>query len=255
MSDRGFTADVQPRVITVKRGKRGCKVPVLLAFGVSIAIMLAVLPSLGKTDTLDGSSSSDTSEGLRYDFRVHALNLTSMVRAAGGTIFKFRTADLPFDFSTVCFGDHRSDPTFSRTYYGGSGILVDAAGTSAVMTLKESTGRFISCVSYSGQAQVVFNGRVESVTYPTNTTTYHGTDQIVQDWRNGTWDPQDGVLVEHPSNIILSGAKFYLMTLEPSGITDIPEFDLVPMVGAVAAISLLSLWIRGRAAGTVATVR
>jgi len=210
-----------------------------LALGLSLVFVFAVLPSLGKTDTVDTSNSANTTQNLSYDFKIYALNCTSQKHTQNGTLFKFATTDLPFDFSAVNFGDYRSDTTFSRKYYGGSGILVNATGMNATMVLKESSGQIVSRIDYHGQAQVVFNGKVESVTYPTNVTTYEGTDRIIQDWRNTTWAPNDGVIVEHPSNITLTSAKFYVMTLEPSAVTEIPEFELAPIVGGIVALFML----------------
>jgi len=220
-----------------RHGSRGAFA--LLALGMSFVFALGVLPSLGKTDTVDNNSSANSSQSLSYDFKVHALNCTFQTRTQNGTLFRFNAADLPFEFSTVYFGDYRSDTSYSHKYYGGSGILVNASGSNAVMVLRESSGRFVSRIDYHGQAQIVFNGKVESVTYPMAATTYEGTDQIIQDWRNMTWTPDDGVLVEHPSNVTLASAKFYLMTLEPSGATDIPEFELLPIIGAVIAVFLV----------------
>jgi len=238
ISHRGFTADVHPYMTTerTRHGSRGAVV--LLALGMSFAFALGVLPSLGRTDTVDNNSSANSSQSLSYDFKVHALNCTSQTRTQNGTLFRFNAADLPFEFSTVYFGDYRSDTSYSHKYYGGSGILVNASGSNAVMVLRENGGRFVSRIDYHGQAQIVFNGKVESVTYPLVATKYDGTDQIIQDWRNRTWTPDDGVLVEHPSNVTLASAKFYLMTLEPSGTTDIPEFEILPIVGAVIVVFL-----------------
>jgi hypothetical protein len=118
-------------------------------------------------------------------------------------------------------------------------MLVNASGCNATITLRESNGRYVSCVDYHGQSQVVFNGKAESVTYPSNRTTYVGTDQMIQDWRNGTWTPSDGALVVHPSNVTLTEARFYLMTLEPNGQTDIPEYELMPAIGGAVLVILL----------------
>jgi len=213
---------------------------ILSALGTSFVLVLALLPSLGKTDTVDTSNSASTSQILSYDFKIYGLNCTSQKHAQNGTLFKFATTDLPFDFSALSFGDYRSDTTFSHKYYGGSGILVNATGANATMVLRESSGRFVSRIDYHGQAQVVFNGKVESVTYPANVTTYEGTEQIIQDWRNTTWTPNDGVIVEHPSNVTLTSAKFYVMTLEPSAITEIPEFELLPIVGGIVALFVIA---------------
>lgn len=239
ISSSGFTADVHPCKTTVRAKLRGKHTFLLSALGVSFVIVLALLPSLGITDTVDTSNSANASQVLGYDFKIYALNCTSQKHTTGGTLFKFATADLPFDISAVSFGDHWSDTTYSHKYYGGSGILVNATGTNSTMVLRESSGRFVSTIDYHGQAQVVFNGKVVSVTYPTNLTTYEGTEQMIQDWRNTTWTPGDGIIVEHPSEVTLTGAKFYVMTLEPNAITDIPELDLVPIVAVVMALFIL----------------
>ena len=238
VSDHGFTADVHSSAVTVRSERRIGRTPTLLAMAIPLVLILAVLSTLGRSGA-DADSSPDTPRGLYYDFRVHALNCTSLSSTANGTLFRFNADDLPFEFSSICFGDYRADGTFSQKYYGGSGILVDATGLSTVMTLREGGGQFISAIDYHGQAQVVFNGKVESVTFPSNSTTYDGTDRIIQDWREGSWSPQEGVLVEHTSNVTLADAKFYLMTLEPSGTTDIPEFDPLLTVGAMIALFLI----------------
>ena len=211
----------------------------MFALAVSLVFVLAMLPSFGKTDTVDNGGSVNVSQGLSYDFRIHALNCTYQAPTQNGTLFRFDTTDLPFDFSTVSFCDYRTDTSFSHKYYAGSGILVNASGTNATITLRESTGRLVSRIDYQGQPQVVFNGKIESVTYPKNATTYEGTDQMIQDWRNKTWSPDDGIVVEHPSNVTLRGASFFLMTLEPTVTTEIPEFELV--LPAVAGLSILLL--------------
>jgi hypothetical protein len=86
----------------------------------------------------------------------------------------------------------------------------------------------------------VFNGKVVSVTYPANLTTYEGTEQMIQDWRDTIWSPGEGVIVEHPSNVSLTDAKFYVMTLEPVALTEIPEYPLIPILGAVMAVFVLA---------------
>jgi hypothetical protein len=213
---------------------------VLLALALSLVFALAVLPSRGKTDTVDTDGSVNVSQDLSYDFRVHALNCTYQAPTQTGTLFRFDTTDLPFEFSTVSFCDYRTDTSFSHKYYAGSGILVNANGTNATITLRESTGRLVSRIDYHGQPQVVFNGKIESVTYPKNATTYEGTDQMIQDWRNETWTPDDGIVVEHPNNVTMSGASFFLMTLEPMVTTEVPEFEsLLPVVAVLSILLLL----------------
>ena len=239
ISSCGFTADVHPCKTTVRAKRRGQRTFVLSALGVSFVFVLALLPSLGMTDTVDTSNSANTSQVLGYDFKIYALNCTSQKHTPTGTLFKFNTADLPFNISAISFGDHSSDTTYSHKYYGGSGILVNATGSNATMILRESNGQLVSTIEYHGQAQVVFNGQVVSVTYPTSMTTYEGTEQMIQDWRSTTWTPGDGIIVEHPSAVDLGDAKFFVMTLEPDAITEIPEFEAVPIVVGVAALFIL----------------
>ena len=245
-SDRGFTADVHPHESPPSRRREGGRIGVLFALGLCFILGISMIASLGSTESVDDTAPASASVVLSYDFKVHGLNCTSVSRTQNGTHFTFNTADLPFDFSTVYFGDHESDTTYSRKYYSGSGILVSASGANAVMTLRESSGRFVSRIDYHGQAQIAFNGKVESVSYPQNMTTYEGTDQIIQDWRNNIWDPSEGVLVEHPSNVTLDSAKFYVMTLEPSATTDIPEFELMPTIAAAVIVLLIVLRNKSR---------
>lgn len=242
-SAQGLVADVHSLRTTVRprRGDSRVKTAaVLIAAGAVFALIVSMLPVTEGPRAKESDTSANDKHAYSYDFRVHALNQSSAVRNESGTVFKFKEADLPFAFSTICFGDYRADTTFSRIYYGGSGILMNAWGGRASIVLMETNGKLVNRIDYTGQAQVVFNGRAESVTYPTTTTTYNGTDQIVQDWRNGDWTPTDGVFVEHPGNITLSNASFFLMTLEPVVVTDIPEFDLaIPGAFCVLMVILL----------------
>ena len=240
ISSRGYTADVHPHKTTVRNERRGRYRLVLSSVGISLVLVLALLPSLGITDAVDTSKSSNATQVQSYDFRIYALNCTSQKHTQSGTLFKFATTDLPYDFSSVNFGDYRTDTTFSKKYYGGSGILVGATGKNATIVLRESSGQFVTEVNYHGQTQVVFNGRAEYVSYPSNVTTYEGTERIIQSWRNTTWNPSEGVIVEHPTNVTLTDAKFYVMALEPIQVTDIPEFELLPLVvGAMALIVIV----------------
>ena len=242
--DHGFIADArQPRL--EKRHKsigRG----LVISAGILLAFVLAVLfvsrdLTIGSADSKDiQSAPSDNS----YEFRVYALNKTSIKVSENGTYFSFNVGDLPFDLGSLRFGDFRTDTNYSLSYYGGSGILVSARGENATMTIRESTGRLISEVRYHGQGLIVLSGETKYCSYPSGVT-WNGTDAMVQDWRAGTWTPDDGILIEHPRNVTLSDAKFYVMVFEPAGSTLIPEYEVVPVI---ALTLLLVVFLRGRTA-------
>jgi hypothetical protein len=219
---------------------------VLLALVVSFVLALAWSSSVAGNDDKDKGGSDSVSQSLGYVFKVHALNSLSRFVTSNGTIFRFDGQGLPFDFASLKFGDYREDTTFSQRYYGGSGMLVNASGGIATITLREGNGRFVTSVTYQGQSQLVFNGKVESVTYPNSRTTYVGTDQMIQDWRARAWTPNEGALLEHPANLTLTDAKFFVMTMEPSGLADIPEYELLPVLAACVMIVLVAARIKKR---------
>jgi hypothetical protein len=206
---------------------------VLLAVGILVPWSIVRTDKSTETGAVGSMPASISSD---YAWKVYYLNQTSRVSQTNGTIFAFDMADLPFTFSSVIFGDFRGDISHSSTYYGGCGILVDASGSIASVTLAEAGGRTVSSVSYIGQSMIVFSGERRSVSYPNESTSYYGTDQIALDWKNGTWSPSQGVFVSHPSNVSLESSVFCLMVFEPVGTTEIPEFGWLP---AVVVCSLL----------------
>ncbi len=223
--DRGFVADIKTSTPARRIRRKGKKGALLIALGlVSVIAILALAPlrhsSPGATDSTTGSSTTAP-----YQFRVYAMNTTMTVHLDSGTVlFVFKVADLPYELGSLFFGDFRADRNRTHVYYAGSGILVNATGASATVTLRESNGKVISSAVYHGQEQIVFNGEVKSVTYPKAATAYSGTDQMIQDWRNGAWSPAEGILVDHPANVTVLSASFFVMTIEPQGAFEIPEF-------------------------------
>jgi hypothetical protein len=218
----------------------------IVALGMSSVFILGVFLSQNHSGSGDSNGSVGGSANADYEFKVYALNTTAMTRAHDSTAFLFSISDLPFDFNSISFGDVGSDANHSRIYYAGSGILVNATGKNATVTLRESNGRTVSSIDYGGQEQIVFNGEVKSVTYPSLMTTYSGTDLMVQDWRNGIWAPNDGILVEHPNNVTVDRASFFLMVLESGGTFEIPEFgNVVPSVLASTTL-VVALLLIGR---------
>ena len=218
-----------------------------MAFGMASLFIGVLLPH-----NHNGSSNSNSSVGeaktTGYEFKVYALNATAMTRALDCTEFLFRASDLPFDFGSISFGDFRSDTNRTLIYYAGSGMLVNATGENATITLRENNGKTVSKINYGGQDQIVFNGEVKSVTYPRPMTTYNGTDLLVQDWRNGIWTPSDGIMVEHPGNVTVESASFFLMVHEPQGTYEVPEFGNIisPLLALLVMVGLMRFLSRTR---------
>jgi len=243
--DHGFIGDArQPRF--EKRHKpigRGLMVGAVILFAFVLAVLFVPRNlTVGSVNNKDIQSAPTNN---RYEFRVYALNQTSIKISENGTYFSFNIGDLPFGLGSLQFGDFRTDTNYSLSYYGGSGILVNARGENATISIRESTGKLISEVRYHGQGLVVLSGETKYCSYPSGVT-WNGTDAMVQDWRAGTWAPDDGILIEHPKNVTLSDAKFYVMVFEPAGNILIPEYEVAPVI---ALTLLLVAFLRNRKAG------
>jgi hypothetical protein len=216
--------------------KRRCRLGSAMTIALIVVFLvlgITLIPNLEQEAVSEANNSQQSVVQINYQWKVYVLNQTDRSEAANGTTFSFDNDDLPQEFSTILFGDFRADPYGQGTYYGGCGILVEASGASQTITLREIDGKFVSSVLYNGQDPVVFSGERRSVSYPNMTTSYYGTDLIVQDWRNGTWSPDRGILVEHPVDVTMVESEFYLMLFEPEGDLDIPEFYDLPLVLAL----------------------
>lgn len=244
-SDRGFIADarqtrLEKRHRPVGRGLIVCAC-ILFAFVLAVLFVPRDL-TIGPVDSKDVKGVPTNNS---YQFRVYALNQTSIQTSENGTRFSFCVGDLPFGLCSLQFGDFRKDTNYSLRYYGGSGILVSACGENATMAIRESTGRLISKVQYHGQGLIVLSGETQYCSYPSGVT-WNGTDAMVQDWRTGSWTPDDGILIEHPKNVTLSNAKFYVMVFDPAGNVLVPEYEVVPVI---AMTLLLVAFLRDRRVG------
>jgi hypothetical protein len=244
-ADHGFIADSH-RSVSEKRRKPSWRGLVVIA-SILLSVVLAALTisqnvPIGSVDTKDTKSVPANNS---YEFRVYALNQTSSMTTENGTCFCFDIGDLPFDLCSLQFGDFRTDTSYSLKYFGGSGILVSACGENATLVIRECTGRLISEVRYHGQGLIVLSGETKYCSYPSGAS-WNGTDAIVQDWRGGTWAPGDGILIEHPENVSLSDAKFYVMVFEPAGSMLLPECEVVPVI---ALTLLLVAFLRNRKVG------
>lgn len=194
---------------------------------ISIVLLIQSLPENRSTESTKSIPSAAANP---YQWRVYMLNQSTVLAQGAGTSFSFRAEDLPFNFGSISFGDFRSDADHRATYYGGCGILVNASGVAALLVLRESSGKFISSVNYIGQNLIVFSGETKSVSYPTESTSYSGTDKLIEDWRNGTWSPNDGIVIEHPKSVSVTESVFCFMVFEPSGEILIPEFQNTPVM-------------------------
>jgi len=239
-ASRGFTADVRHYSKAISPKHNHGRIAVIVIIGLALVLAVQMIPSKSDSEQIDMAKTTPASSGSTYLWRVYVLNQTTRNVGANGTTFVFKLADLPLDFASLQFGDFRADSQYVRTYYGGCGILVNGSGTNANITLREVNGKLVSSISYSGQNPIVFSGERKSVSYPSSVTTYSGTEKLIQDWRNGTWNPGQGILIEHPMGLTLARSDFCLMVFEPSGPTEIPEFDLI-LVGVVTCIVVVSI--------------
>jgi len=243
-SSKGFTADLRVFRATKSSGhKRGAAVAIsLLGLAFILASLLHPIPGKSSETSIDSSAPPPANNS--YVFKVYALNHTSTRAVSNGTALLFDIAQLPVNFTSVRFGDYRMDTQYSATYYAGSGVLLNSNGSNAWIALAEGNGKLVSRVFYRGQTMVALNG--QTTTYSNRPATYDGTDLMVQDWRNGNWTPNNGIIIEHPKNVTISGARFYLAVYQPAISAQMPEFRLImPVVGFVA-IALVIIRRKGK---------
>jgi hypothetical protein len=207
-----------------------------------LAFLLASLlhPIPGKASETSTDSAAPPPANNSYVFKVYALNHTSTRAVSNGTALFFDIAQLPVNFSSVQFGDYRMDSQYRATYYAGSGVLLNSSGTNAWIALTEGNEKLVSRVFYRGQTTVALNGQTTTYINSSRPAAYDGTDLMVQDWRNGNWTPNDGIIIEHPKNVTISGARFYLAVYQPGVSAQIPEFDLLPAVASIFVVVILA---------------
>ena len=198
----------------------------------------------GKASETSNDSAAPSPANNSYVFKVYALNHTSIRAVSNGTALSFDIAQLPINFSRVQFGDYRIDSQYSATYYAGSGILLNSSGTNAWIALAEGNGKLVSRVFYRGQTMVVLNGQTTTYINSSRPAAYNGTDLMVQDWRNGNWTPNDGMIIEHPKNVTISGATFYLAVYRPGVSAQLPEFQSV--LFPIAGLAMIAVVVIGQ---------
>lgn len=227
-SNRGFIADLySPISRTIPKHKNRALIAVsVLALAFLLALLFHPVPSKGNDTSSETIAPSPANNS--YEFRVYSLTHTFVIPSANGTVFFFDLTQLPINFASIKFGDFRGDTQYRSIYYAGSGILLNASGSNASIKLKEGNGKLISNVFYHGQRLVVLNGQTTTHINCNSHSVYSGTDLMVQDWRNGSWTPNDGILIEHPNNVTISGARFCLAVYQPVASAQVPEFELLP---------------------------
>jgi len=200
-------------------------------------LLLACNVVLG--DRAEGSEPVEVPESVAppnsYEFTVYALDQTTRQTGPNGTLFQFDENDLPFSINSICFGDFRLDQEYCTIYYGCSGILLNASGGNAGVSLREGFGKTVMWVDYHGQDPIVLNSEVRRDSF-TEVTAYTGTDIFVLDWVDGTWNPRVGAFIEHPENVTFTDATFFVMVFEPSLSAEVPEFSLPLMVCALTLV-------------------
>jgi len=262
VSATGFTAGLRlstqlPNIEDKKLHKRN-KNHSALAFISSLVVVFILLSqlvqSLGEEKPIDGEKSSVKPPDNCYEMRIYALNYTERNSTGTGTLFRFDAQDLPFEFESLRFGDFREDTEYSSSYYAGIGLLADADGSNSTLTLREGNGNLIQEVAYHGQSLIALGGW-ESISRDNNGSVVDcswGSMAIpAHDWKDGGWIPENGILIEHPTNVTIAKATIHVMVFEPASNTDIPEFTLLH---ASIVAGVLILLIRRRMTKQVASI-
>lgn len=196
--------------------------------------------SRGEEESVNGDKSSITPHYNGYEMRVYALNDTIRCPLGFGTLFTFDAHDLPFEFGSLRFGDHREDTQYSSRYYAGMGFLANASGPNASLIFREGNGNLIEEIAYQGQSLIALGGWESVSTDDTGLVMNDSWGSMAipaHDWKDGSWVPEDGILIEHPTNVTILKTTIDLMVFEPSSNTDIPEFS--PLLASILAAFLI----------------
>jgi hypothetical protein len=210
----------------------------ILGLAFLVASLLHPIPNNASEISTESPAPSPANDS--YVFKVYSLNNTSTKAVGNGTAFFFDMVQLPVNFSLMQFGDYMTDARYDSIYYAGSGILLNSSGTNAWITLREGDGRLVSSVFYHGQPVVVFTGQTTTYANCDRPAIFDGTDMMVQDWRKANWTPNDGIIIEHPENVTISDAVFYLAVYQPAVSAQMPEFGLLPAVALVLVVVVLA---------------
>lgn len=240
---RGLVADAYlhiPKAVPKRSSARKMTaVAAALGFVAVLACQLVTTTQSGdKTSAQDAVTEPPFNS---YEFAVYALNHTSRTSDGTTTVFSFDGGHLPFDYGSLLFDEFRGDTACTSRYYAGMSLLAWVEGPQADLEFLENGGSAIEEISYQSQALVVLNGWECTSEDGQGRVLDHswGSMQIVAyDWRDSTWNPEQGIAVEHPAEITISRTSLCLMVYEPTASTDIPEFGSVFACLAFCAVVL-----------------
>jgi len=241
---RGMVADVHLHRSAVRSRPDKLKPKVVAA--ATLGFMAVLLCQLAGAAPEEGpATAQETEQSFRtYEFAVYSLNHTSRISNGVTTVFTFDSNQLPFDFGSLRFDEAGAAADFSPRYYVGMSLLAWAYGPDSVIGFLESGVKPIEDIEYLGQSPVVLNGW-ESMSKDSHggviDHTWGSMQIVAYDWRDGCWSPEQGIAVEHPEGVTVSGVTICLMVYEPNDTADIPELG---PVAAVIALCLVVLVIK-----------
>ena len=225
-----------------KRKKNHFALVFISSLAVAFILLSLFIQSRGEEESVNGDKSSITPLDNGYEMKVYALNDTMRSPLSFGTLFTFDAHELPFEFGSLRFGDPREDTEYSSRYYAGMGFLANASGSNASLIFWEGNGNLIQEVAYQGQSLIALGGWESNSTDNTGSVMNQSWGSMAipaHDWKDGSWVPEDGILIEHPANVTISKATIDLIVFEPTSNTDIPEFT--PLHVSILAAFLILL--------------
>jgi len=225
----GLTANLylpRPAIGTQRRRTKGLTT-IAAVLGFIAVFLLHMVPDAPGDDAASTQETIAEQGSNSYEFAVYMLNHTVMIQTGNGTLFGFDSTQLPFDFSELVFGEFRGDTEFRNRYYAALSLLARAEGPDATITFLEADGKLLEQIDYQGQSLIVLNGWESISKDGKGKVIDHtwGSMQIAAyDWEEGLWSPEEGIEVEHPSEMTVTSASLCLMVYEPGDTTEIPEY-------------------------------
>ncbi len=249
--ERGLVADLHMSRPAARERPRATKHVAVIAALLGFVAVLSFEQVPGTPSEGDVAAQESPTGGLNntYRFVVYSLNHTSRSTEGTVTSFTFDASKLPFDFRELRFGEFRCDMEYCSRYYGGMSLLAIAGGAPADISFAEDNGKTIERIEYQGQPLIVLNSWEYVSKDSRGTVIDHrwGSMQIpAYDWRDGTWSPEAGIVVEHPVDMTLSSATLCILVYEPTISTDIPEFG--PLAVCLGLCIMLAIIARTRRA-------
>jgi len=225
-----------------KRTKNHFALVFISSLAVAFILLSLFIQNRGEEESVNGDKSSIAPPYNGYEMKVYALNDTMRNPLSFGTLFRFDADELPFEFESLRFGDPREDTEYSSRYYAGIGFLANADGSNARLIFREGNGHLIQEIAYHGQSLIAMGGWESISKNETGSVMNQSWGSMAiaaHDWQDGSWAPEDGILIEHPANVTIFEATIDLMVFEPISNTDIPEFT--PLHASILAAFLILL--------------